>query len=255
MVTLRVVGIEAADVEFQSSSYPYFDVYTTAAFARKYNPQTNLIAAYFVRLRGGIADLPRFQTEARRLGALSTTDLDTTQRSNESAVHPQAVGWWLLSGVAGLLGLFIIAQALSRQAAVESDEYGTVSALGMSRHQLLLSGVLRTAAIAGAGTLGGIVLAFAVSPLAPVGEARIAEPSTGFAFDVPALGLGALASLVIMMGIGLRPVYRSSHVRKRSDNRAISPWRFQPVSATNSANFSDGVMNPSVARGLPLRLR
>ena len=31
--------------------------------------------------------------------------------------------------------------------------------------------------------------------------------------------------------------------------------RFQPVSATNSANFSDGVMNPSVARGLPLRLR
>jgi hypothetical protein len=29
----------------------------------------------------------------------------------------------------------------------------------------------------------------------------------------------------------------------------------QPVCARNSASFSDGVMNPRVLRGLPLRLR
>ena len=38
VVTLTVVGIEAADVEFQSSSYPYFDVFTTTAFAATLQP-------------------------------------------------------------------------------------------------------------------------------------------------------------------------------------------------------------------------
>jgi hypothetical protein len=213
-VTLRVVGIEAADVEFQSSSYPYFDVYPTAAFARKYNSQVDLIAAYYVRLRGGIADLPRFQTEARRLGAVSTTDLDTTETSNESAIHPQAVGWWLLAAVAGLLGLFIVFQALTRQATVESGDYETLSSLGMSRRQLLSFGLLRTAFIAGVGTIGGVAVAFLLSPLAPVGEARTAEPSTGFAFDAPALVYGGLAALLIVIGIGLRPVYRSAQVKR-----------------------------------------
>ena len=32
-------------------------------------------------------------------------------------------------------------------------------------------------------------------------------------------------------------------------------WQVQAVAATSSANFSDGVMNPSVLRGRPLRLR
>ncbi len=223
-VTLRVVGIEAADVEFQSSSYPYFDVYPTAAFARKYNGQTNLIAAYFVRLRGGISDLPRFETEARKLGALSTTDLDTTETSNESAIHPQAVGWWLLAGVAGLLGLFIVFQALTRQATVESGDFGTLSSLGMSSHQLFLFGLLRTAFVAGVGTIGAVALAFLLSPLAPVGEARTAEPSTGFAFNVPVLVVGGLAALLIVIGIGLRPIYRSAQPhRDLAHGRSYAP--------------------------------
>jgi hypothetical protein len=103
-VTLRVVGIEAADIEFQSSSYPYYDVYTTAAFDRAYNARSFPIAAYYVTLHGGSSDLPRFQTEARKLGALSITDLDTTTASNEASIHPQAVGWWLLAAVVGLVG-------------------------------------------------------------------------------------------------------------------------------------------------------
>jgi hypothetical protein len=225
VVTLRVVGIEAADVEFQSSSYPYFDVYATAAFARKYNPQTSEIAAYFVRLKGGSADLPRFQTEARKLGALSTTDLDTTESSNESAIYPQAVGWWLLAGVAGLLGLVVIAQALSRQATVESGEFLTLAALGMSERQLFHFGLLRTASIAITGAVGGIALAFLLSSLAPVGEARIAEPSTGLSFDASVLFFGALATVLILIGIGARPLHRSIRGRDDLGHATSSPSR------------------------------
>jgi hypothetical protein len=217
VVTLTVVGIEAADVEFQSSSYPYYDVYTTAAFARRYNPVTTQIAAYFVRLRGGDRDLPRFQTEARRLGALSTTDLDTTESSNEGSIHPQAVVWWILAGAAAIVGLISILQALSRQALVESDDFETLRGLGMSRRQLVAVGLVRTGFIAVAGTLGGIALAYGLSPVAPVGEPRIAEPLTGFSFNVPALLLGAVATILAVMGLGVWPAI---HNVRESESRS-----------------------------------
>ena len=88
-------------------------------------PKSLQVSTYFVRLRHGAQDLPRFQTEARRHGALSVTDLDTTTMSNESSIHPQALGWWLLAGVMAFVGIILIIQALTRQAIIESDAYAT----------------------------------------------------------------------------------------------------------------------------------
>lgn len=39
-VAFRVVGIEAAEIEFPLSSVPSYDLYTTDAFARTFNPKT-----------------------------------------------------------------------------------------------------------------------------------------------------------------------------------------------------------------------
>jgi hypothetical protein len=222
-VRLRVVGIEAADIEFQSSSYPYYDVYTTTAFDRAYNSRSFPIAAYYVRLHGGAADLPKFQTEARTLGALSVTDLDTTTVSNEASIHPQAVGWWLLAGVVGFVGVILVLQALVRQGIIESDTYATLSALGASRRQLVWLGVARTSVIAVAGALGGIVLAVLLSPLTPVGEARIAEPTTGFAFDALVLLVGAGATMVVILGLGMGPALRTATLRRHNAPRADHP--------------------------------
>ena len=50
------------------------------------------------------------------------------------------------------------------------------------------------------------LVAFALSPLTPVGEARLAEPSTGLAFDPLVLLLGALATVVVVLVLGIWPV-------------------------------------------------
>jgi hypothetical protein len=218
-VTFTVVGIEAADIEFQSSSYPYYDLYANAAFDRRYGPHAAEIAAYYVRLQHGAADLPRFQTEARKLGALSVTDLDATTTSNESSIHPQAIGWWLLAAVVGFVGLIVLFQALARQAAVESDFYPTVSALGLSRRRLVGWAVTRSLAITVLGVLGGVVVAFLLSPFTPVGEARTAEPSTGFAFDPLVLLLGAAATLLVVTGLSFVPAWRTAHWQDDSVSR------------------------------------
>ncbi len=50
-LTLRVVGIVAAEVEFPSGQAPEYDLFTTPAFARSVNHRTLEASVYFVRLR------------------------------------------------------------------------------------------------------------------------------------------------------------------------------------------------------------
>jgi len=63
------------------------------------------------------------------------------------------------------------------------------------------------------GAAGAVIVAFALSPLAPVGEARLAEPSPGLAFDPLVLALGALTIVVVVVALGLWPSIRASRVR------------------------------------------
>jgi len=182
-VALRVVGIEASEIEFPSGGSPSYDLYTTSAFARKINPETVILNAYFVRLRQGPADYPAFQARAKALSGLSVTDIDNESAAIERSIHPQAVGWWILAGLAALVGIIVVGQALARQASVEGETNATLSALGVSRRQLLQASMARTVLLGVVGTAGGVLLAFLISPLTVVGEVKLADPTTGFAFD------------------------------------------------------------------------
>jgi ABC-type lipoprotein release transport system permease subunit len=209
-VALRVVGIEAAQIEFPATNSVAYDLYTTKAFDRIDNPKVTVLYSYFIRLHHGAADLPRFEAQARSLGGLSLSDLDGQASGIELSIHPQAVGWWILAGLAGLVGLAVVAQALARQSTMEADTYSTLQALGISRRQLMLLGLSGTLLIGIGGVIGGVALAFLLSPLTPVGEARLADPSPGFAFDPSILLLGALAALVITVALGVWPVISST---------------------------------------------
>jgi predicted lysophospholipase L1 biosynthesis ABC-type transport system permease subunit len=104
----------------------------------------------------------------------------------------------------------VVAQALARQATIESETYATLNALGVSRRQLAVLGMTATFAVAVMGAIGGIALAFALSPLTPVGEARLADPSAGFAFDAYVLLPGAAAAVVVVLALGVWPAIRAA---------------------------------------------
>jgi hypothetical protein len=224
-VTLRVVGIEAADGEFAGTGSPDHDVYTTQAFARTVNPRTMILAGYLVRLRHGPAGLPRFQKVAQAIGAVGLLDLDAQTTAVASSIRPQAVGWWILAGLAALTGIIIVGQALARQAVIESEPYATLSALGLSPRRLVALTMSATLLIAAAGVAGGVALAFALSPLTPVGEARIADPSPGFAFDTLILLPGAAAAVVVVLALGVWPAVRAARTRQDPDAALARPSR------------------------------
>jgi ABC-type lipoprotein release transport system permease subunit len=221
-VALRVVGIEASEIEFPAGGSPTYDLYTTSAFDRTVNPKTVVLNAYFVRLRQGPADYPAFQTRAKALSGLSVTDIDNEGAAIERSIHPQAVGWWILAGLAALVGIIVVGQALARQATVEGEANATLSALGVSRRQLLVVSMARTVLLGVVGAAGGVLLAFLVSPLTVVGEVKLADPTTGFAFDTFALVLGGLATIATVLALGLWPAIRTARTIRSGETESTT---------------------------------
>ena len=212
-LTLHVVGIVAAEFEFPVGQTPEYDLFTTPAFARSVNHRTIEASVYLVRLKHGTADLPRFAAATTPLHIEYVSNQDATADAVAASIRPQAIGWWILALISALGGVAVIGQALGRQSVVESEEYPKLVALGLPRRQLVVLGTARNLVIAIAGASGALIVAFALSPLAPVGEARLAEPSPGLAFDPLVLLVGALATVVVVGVLGLWPSVRASRVR------------------------------------------
>ena len=72
-----------------------------------------------------------------------------------------------------------------------------------------------------AGAVGAVAVATALSPIAPLGEARLAETSTGVTFDALVLPLGALATVAVVLALGVWPALRAAH-DVAADDRAVA---------------------------------
>jgi ABC-type lipoprotein release transport system permease subunit len=137
-------------------------------------------------------------------------DLDRAAAAITASIHPQAIGWWALAALAALAVIAMIGQALARQAAAESADREALAALGLRSRQFVALSMLRTLAVALAGVAGGVAVATLLSPLAPAGMARLADPAPGLAFDWPVAAAGAAASLTAVLILGLPPALRTA---------------------------------------------
>lgn len=225
LMDLHVVGFEATEFEFPSGSAPSYDLYTTPAFARSVFPKTSAGYVYLVRLGGGEADLSRFDAATaslRTAGVEGGENEDVVALSVENSIHPQAVGWWILAALAALVGLAVVGQALARQTIVESEDYPTLAALGANRRQLVALTMAQSMVVGLVGAAGAVGVAVVLSPIAPLGEARVAESSTGIAFDAPVLLLGALATVAVVLLLSIWPALRAADALHTDERRASS---------------------------------
>ena len=120
----------------------------------------------------------------------------------ENAIHPTAIALWLLGGSLALVAMFVLFQLLGRLSAVEEDLYATALALGATRRQLAGVELARTGAIGLAAAGLAVVTAVALSPIFPLGTARVAEPDPGVAANAVVLGVGAVAIVVLTAAPG-----------------------------------------------------
>ena len=211
-MAMRVVGIVAAENEFSYGQGVTYTLYPGPGFAAA-TKGSPALTSYYVRLRHGQADFARFEAKTNSLAGTGVQDLDRPAATITASIHPQAVGWRVLAALAALAAVAVVGQALARQASAESADHPVLSTLGLSPRLLAVRIMLRTLIVAVAGAAGGIAVATLLSPLAPLGEARLAEPAPGLSFDASMLGLGALATVAVVMVLGVRPALRAARVR------------------------------------------
>ncbi len=224
VVHFRVVGIEASVDDFPSTT-PSYTVFTSRAFDRSTGRSVVRLAIVHVRLRDGQGDMVQFQPYVNHHhnvdGFVYLQNEDTTLASVGQSIQPQATGWWFFVLFAVLAGLALVGQALSRQSLVERESYPTLSALGLRPRQLWGLGLLRAGAIGVAGAIGSVALAYALSDLTPVGEARAAASSLGFVFSPMIFGLGAFAVVMVVVGLAVAPAWRAAQSRRGRSEREL----------------------------------
>src|ERR1700729_1488987 len=85
-LALRVVGFEATEFDFPSGATPMYSLYAFQAFGRTVLPQVATGYVYFVRLRHGAADLPRFDAATSALGGTAFTQNEDSQEIGRAHV-------------------------------------------------------------------------------------------------------------------------------------------------------------------------
>ena len=177
---------------------------------------------YYVQLRHGEADLPAFESQLRPLDSLGPDDLDIDAAAVQRAIRPQAVGWWVLAGLAALAGLAVIGQAAARQFVTEADDRLALSAVGLRVGQFVALGLARAAIIGVVGAAGAVALAAALSPLTPVGEARLAASSAGAVVIDPLVTVvGVLATVAMVVALSAWPAVRDARLRGGPQRRPV----------------------------------
>lgn len=208
-IPLRVTGTYAQVGAFEtvtgSGVTTFFTL--TPAFHERWNPYHFKNEDFFgVLLSRGRADAPAFISDLHRAleragladgldgDPIGTwVDLPGVQGLN----HVPAVALWILAAAIAITTVAVFSQLLAREIRVALPDNPGLHAIGFSRNQLLLTSVARTASIASVGAIGSAAVAYLLTPLTPVGLARIAEPSPGFLLAPRILGLGAAATLVL----------------------------------------------------------
>ena len=202
-VRVRIVGVAAYWKTDTDSGY----LHLTPAFYRAYGGRRigSWMDQLQVRLKRGAADVPAFRAAVQQIAGKRryaffdpSSSLPKVQRS----IDLQAHALLLLTAFGAAAALLLGGQALFRQALLEAAAHRTLRALGMTRAQLVALGTARAATIALPAALLSMLVAFLLSPLAPVGRARELEPDPGLDFRAAVIVPGAAVVLVAILVIG-----------------------------------------------------
>jgi putative ABC transport system permease protein len=156
--------------------------------------------ASFVRAATALAK--RYPDTRGRLGIRSNSDQVAV---TERAIAPEVIALVVFAALAGVIGLAVVGQLLTRQLLMDAAEFPVLRALGMTRATLATLSLAR----AGVVTIGGagiaVAVAIAASPLMPIGPARLAEPNPGVEVNLAILGGGIVAIALLPLAL-LAPV-------------------------------------------------
>jgi hypothetical protein len=216
LAAVHIVGIVASPGQFPAvgASSAFGSVYVTPAFVRSNGIRPSPGgASLLIRLRRGAAGGAAFlrQMRAAGLGGVDIPEVQQVQTAGiQRSIRLESQALWALCVLTGLAAFAIFGQSLARQTYLDSADLPVLRALGFSRAQLFSLGMLRATIIGVASASVVVPVAVLLSPLTPVGLARIAEPDPGFAVDGLPLVLGTALAAVLTMLVSAVPAWTAA---------------------------------------------
>jgi len=154
---------------------------------------------------------------------VSIEEIGAVAVRTQQAIRPQLEALILFSGLAAIIALLVIGQALSRHILLAAADNPARRAMGADQGQLFLLSLLSGVVVAVVGGVVATGIAVALSPLFPLDPVRVAEPQRGVSFDAAALGAGALLVVVLLTARAALSAWTASRTRPEKPTRA--PWR------------------------------
>jgi len=226
LFAVRVVGIMVT----RGSVVPITDldklplIAGSTALFRELGPRYQGFDGAYVKLRPGVAT-SSFERQAQTLarnfpatgGQVFVADEATQAATVERSIRPQAVALALFALVLALCALLIVGEVASRLLVTASSDNGALAALGMTRTQLLVTGLTEVGVAAAGGAAVACGVAIAASPLTPIGPARLAEPDPGVSADGVVLAAGFAAIVLLMLARVSWPAWRQASARPSAE--------------------------------------
>lgn len=235
---LRVVGIGVIGDEIvPADGFDVERVLLPNGFARAHRRAVGYWG-FLTELRHGSADIRALRAAVTRAVpdeqiAFQTTSLVAARVSRSTRTQTVAI---VLFGIAVALGgLLAVGQILTRRAWADLDDLPTLRSFGMSRRSLAVALLVDAGLVALAGSIGAVLVAVALSPVFPVGPARLAEPHPGVAVNAPWVAGGALVMALLILVIMVPPVLRVVAVADRGDRETLGRRPSRTVQALTRA--------------------
>ena len=255
---MRIVGIgRFTDEVVPTAKFDTTElIFMTPAAYKRWGEGTRLnFDGAYVRLREP-SDMPGFRAAAEALAAADSKQTggqvlfaDHIERNSlvDRTIAPQALALWIFAVFAGVAGLFVLGQALSRQIADDAGEAPTLRALGLTRRQLLTLVMLRAAVVVALAAAIAVGVAVALSPLFPIGAARRAELHAGLEVNAAMLAAGVLAMVALFLLRSLLPAWRLARA-------PLVPSQDWAGSGPGRTRWSAASLPPTAATGIRMAL-
>jgi ABC-type lipoprotein release transport system permease subunit len=208
--TLRIVGTGRIPWLYEFGGGDQTGILPTYAFYHRYRTEmigsdpSQEVVNSLVRLRGGVADLPKFRADLERLHPgkkLDVVNLFEAAQHITNATSFERNALLVFALVATIAALLIVGQAIVRYAASAVVDLGVLRALGMTRQEAVLAALGGPAVAAVGAAVVAVAAAVTASSLFPIGVGAQVEPHPGRHVDLAVLlpGAAVLVALVLLL--------------------------------------------------------
>ena len=255
LVTVRVVGVSANS----RASVDAGVVHLSPGFYAAHGGST--LAAYLFELETRLvhrdADLKRFEADVRHIAGKQQYGFFEPNEGRldvQASMNTLALALRIVTIFAGIAVLLLVGQALIRQALLDAADRRVLRALGMARGALLGLAAARVLAIALPAAVLAVLVAYALSPLSPIGWARELEPDPGLSFAASTLLAGGILVLAAMVLTGvLAGAWAIRPERPRTSGETVAPLARADLPPAMAAGLRMALVRRGAATGVPVR--